>query len=328
MYKVFISYRRIDCSERATLIRTYLSEWFDEENIFLDTQEIHDGEFPTCIENALNTAQIFVLLISKNSFNISKQPAEKNDFYYEEIRRAIAKGIKIIPIVYDNINYNNIEFPKGMESLEFQNAIYSHTDDPNGLKNRLYEFTRKKQRTIKDWLALPLAIITVYLVVTLISFIGMYLYDHFSTSYEDAVEIASEHIIKNDDTFLYHIAENRYVFYNPRSKEINESTKNDESVSIALSEKTLYKIGIFTIADILLYKMVKSKYKPHSGKQYLAYIGIAVSIVAGVGLGCALEQMVFPQYRVKKIRDNIYNPEFWQDVIKCKYQKSNRHIYQ
>ena len=137
MYKVFISYRRIDCSERATLIRTYLSEWFDEENIFLDTQEIHDEAFPTCIENALNTAQIFVLLISKNSFNISKQPAEKNDFYYEEIRRAIAKGIKIIPIVYDNINYNNIEFPKGMESLEFQNAIYSHTDDPNGLKNRL-----------------------------------------------------------------------------------------------------------------------------------------------------------------------------------------------
>lgn len=329
MYKVFISYRRSDCAERAMLIYSHLLNWYAEECIFLDTQEIHEGSFPVYIEEALNSAETLVLLISKDSFNSVTRPTEKIDFYYEEIKRAITKGIKIIPIVYDNINYDDIEFPEGMETLRILNAIYSHTDDPNGLKNRLYEFTCKRQKSIKDWIAFPLAIITIYIAVSLISGIGMYLYDRFTTSYEDAVEIASEHIIMNEDTFIYPIAEDRLIIYTPKTKEIKDiSTANDENISIILPHESIYKIGFWSTTTALFYKIVKSRYKPHNSKQYLAYVGIAVSIISGVGLGCTVEQIIFPQHRVKMIEDNIYNPVFWQDVINRKYMKFNRHIYQ
>lgn len=327
-YQVFISYRRSDSADRATLIRSYLSEWFSEECIFLDTHEIHEGPFPEYIEEALNSVHIFMLLISNNSFKDLSAYTCEMDYYYEEIRRAIAKGIKIIPIVYDNIDFDTMIVPKELERIKLQNAIYSHVDDPNGLKNRLYEFTRKKRTTLKDWIAFPLVIISVYLFVSLISGIGMYLYDRFFTSYEDAIDIASEHITNNGGLYYYPIAENTFVSYNPRTKEISKYSMGDvTTVSIMVSEESTYKIGFWSTATTLFYQIVKSKYKPHNGKQYLAYLGVAVATVAGIGLGCTIERMIFPQFRVKQIEDNIYNPNFWQDIIQLKYRKSNHQIF-
>lgn len=327
-YNVFISYRRSDSSDRASLIHSYLLKWFNEENIFLDTHEIHEGPFPEYIEEALNSANFFILLISKNSINVIPTSPDKIDYYYEEIRRAIVKRLTIIPIVYDNIDFDNMVLPEGLESIKLQNAIYSHIDDPNGLKNRLYEFTKKKQKNLQDWITFPLAIITAYLFVSLTFGIGMYLHDRFFISYEDAVEIASEYIVKNKDSYFYPIAENSFISYNPQTKEIvKNSFGNAPTASIMFSEEAIYKIGFWTTATTLFYQIVKSKYKPHNGKQYLAYFGVAVAFVAGAGLGCTIERMIFPSFRVKQIDDSIYNPIFWQDVIKCKYKKYNRQIF-
>lgn len=156
----------------------------------------------------------------------------------------------------------------------------------------------------------------------------MYLYDRFFTSYEDAIEIASEYIANNDGLFYYPIAENTFICYNPKTKEITKNEVGDvTTISIMVSEESTYKIGFWSTATALFYQIVKSKYKPHNGKQFLAYIGTAVAIVAGIGLGCTLERMIFPQFRVKQIEDNVYNHIFWQDVIQYKYRQANRKIF-
>ena len=325
-YDVFISYRRSDSADRATLIRSYLTEWFDDNRIFLDTHEIHQGPFPDYIEEALSTSKYFVLLVSENSFS-KKVDSNEIDYYYEEIRRAINKNLTIIPVLYDDIDINAIAFPNDLKSLKLQNSIIAHAEDPLALKNKLHEFTKKRTTSLKDWIAFPLAVISIYLVVSLLSGIGMYVYDNNFTSYEDAVAEAADHVCEQNGVFYYPISHNTFVSYNPENSDITKiSMSRDNAHSISISENAAFKVGFWSTAVAWIYQIMKSKYKPHNGKQYLAYIGAAVAVVAGVGLGCTVERMIFPRYRTKIIRDNIEKLSFWQNVINYKYSSVNRQL--
>lgn len=326
-YDVFISYRREDSSDRANLIRSYLSENFQTEKIFLDTHEIHEGSFPEYIDAALQTSKYFVVIISESSFS-EKINSEGIDYYFEEIKRALSYNLTIIPVIYDKINLNSLKIPENLDDIRLQNAIISHSDDPLSLKRKLLDFTKIKDHQIKDWIAFPLAIISIYLIVSLLSAIGMYVYDNYFTSYDYAVEVASEHVFENNGVFYYPLSENKLISYVPDTGEVSIVINDRPSgSSIVIKNGDVYKIGFWSTATGLLYQLVKSKYKPHNGKQYLAYIGAGIAIVAGVGLGCTLEQMVFPTYRNKVICKYIEQPTFWKDIIKIKYSRNNKELY-
>lgn len=326
-YDVFISYRRSDSTDRANLIRAYLTENFNPERIFLDTHEIHDGPFPDYIDNALSTAKYFVLIVSKDSFR--QNNAGQTDFYIEEIKRAIAKGLKIIPVLYDGVELDKLDLPETLNSLKIQNGITAHSDDPKSLKNRLLEFTQKNNtHNLRDWIVFPLAVVSIYLVVSLIAGIGMYMYDRFFTSYDDAVEIASSHLLSKEGKFYYPIDKNLLICYNPETKVIDKIPIGASSgITINLDENSVFKIGFWSTATALVYQVMKMKYKPHNGKQYLAYLGAAVAMVAGVGLGCTIERMIFPLYQTHEIEINKDNPSFWQDVVNRKYLMTNSELY-
>lgn len=322
-YEVFISYRRSDSAERALLVRSYLAEWFQSDTIFLDTHEIHEGPFPDQIRQAINEAKYFVVLISKNSFPGAAAPGT-TDYYAEEIKLAItnarSRGLKIIPILYDDVTIEEVNLPESLEYLQTTNCISYHKDDPAGFKNRLYEFTRKKNLRIKDWLVFPLAIITIYTIVSLISGIILYLFDRYATDYDEAVQIASQHVVENDGKFYYNLSD-EFICYNPVTRQISSFPKHSqEGLELHINTDDLYKVGFWSTAAALAYQVTKIKYKPHGGKQAAIYVCVGVSMVAGVGLGCTLERMFFPLYRCEEIQRNIHSPKFWQDVIVRKYQ--------
>ena len=57
-YKAFISYRRSDCSELAQLVKLAIEEQgYNEDDIFLDLNSIHEGEFPTHIEEVMQLSE-------------------------------------------------------------------------------------------------------------------------------------------------------------------------------------------------------------------------------------------------------------------------------
>ncbi|MCM1503095.1 MAG: toll/interleukin-1 receptor domain-containing protein [Bacteroidales bacterium] len=327
IYDVFISYRRVDSTDRANLIRLYLSEWFDNDRVFLDIHEIHEGPFPSYIEDALSTSKYFIVLISKSSF-VEKNESKKMDYYLEEIRMAINNNLKIIPILYDGIDINRICLPAELSSLKLKNAIVAHTDDPQSLKTKLHTFTKKKETGIKEWLAFPLAVISIYLIVGFLSGLGMYIYDNYLSSYDKAVEIAAEHVFEREGIFYYPISDKELVCYNSKTEYVNVIMNCSEgSNAIIIKDSDLYKVGFWSTATTLVYHVVKSKYKPHNGKQYFAYIGAIVAVVAGTGLGCTIEQMIFPSYRNKIISTEILKSSFWEDVISRRYSHTEQYLY-
>lgn len=98
-YDIFISYRRIDSEGRTCgrdIARTLKLE-FEKRgySVFFDYSEIKDDEFERTIIPAVESANIFLLVLSKDAL---VRCANEGDWVRREIETAIRSGCKIIPV--------------------------------------------------------------------------------------------------------------------------------------------------------------------------------------------------------------------------------------
>ena len=326
-YDVFISYRRSDSTDRAHLVKEILkSRGYDENRIFLDTHSLHEGEFPENIRKALTNSKAFILLISKNS--VSERKVEKGtevdtDYYYEEIRQALTLKLKFIPILFDNVKIECLNFPEDIKNKKIflKNSIEYN---PDTFDNKLFAFLEEK-KTLRDLFVVPTVILTIYAIITLLSGIGMYIYDNYFLSREKQIEIVVNNVIVEDGICYYQLP-NEVVSYEIKKETINhlDFGGTPAVINAQFNTEQLYSIGFWSAATGLAYEITKSKVKPHGGKSFIAYIAAGVAVIAGVGLGCTLERVVFPVQYSKPILTSLDDTAFWKEVIHKKY--SNRTI--
>lgn len=315
-YDVFISYRRSDSSERAQLIREILKgKGYDEKRIFLDVHSIHEGEFPDRIKQALSESKAFVLLISNDSFHGESKTI---DYYYEEIKQALDLKISFIPILFDNIKIETVDLPKELKEKELilKNAISYHPEYKDGFENRLCDFLSEKRR-FRDLFVIPTAIITIYVIITFLSGLGLYIHDNYFLSRSSQIEIATKAVGVKDGVYYYPLPEG-IITYNATNDSLDFIDFGHTSLPIInsqISKEQGFKAGFWTFAVGTIYGIAKVKVKPHGGKQYIAYIATGVAIVAGVGMGCVLERMLFPIQFSSRIQKNLKDKDFWKEVI-------------
>lgn len=92
-YDIFISYRRKGGMGDARLLQQALKS--RGYNVFFDYDSLRDGQFNEKIFDAIKTAPIFLLMLSKGALD---NCVEKEDWVRMEIAYAIKCGCKIIPI--------------------------------------------------------------------------------------------------------------------------------------------------------------------------------------------------------------------------------------
>ena len=92
MFSAFISYRRDYGWQFAMLLETKLQAL--GFSVFLDHKSIHAGRFDEEIINAIDAAPDFLLILSKDSLVRRGEP----DYFFNEIKHALLKKKKIIPI--------------------------------------------------------------------------------------------------------------------------------------------------------------------------------------------------------------------------------------
>lgn len=323
-YDVFISYRRSDSTERAHLVKEILkSKGYDENRIFLDTHSLHEGEFPENIQNALVNSKAFVLLLSKKSIaqkGEDKASAVNTDYYYEEIRQALSLKLKFIPVLFDGLKIETLDFPKDIKNQKIflKNSIEYN---PETFNDKLSDFLQE-QKTWRDLFVVPTVILTIYAIITLLSGIGMYVYDNLFLSNDTQIETVINNAIVEDGICYYQLP-NEVISYDVKKDSICHLEFGVASavVNAKLSAEQLYSIGFWSVAVGLAYEITKSKVKPHSGKAYIAFITTGVAVIAGVGLGCTLERIMFPVQYSKLIINNVDNNEFWKEVIRKKYSR-------
>src|SRR5262245_6289705 len=129
MSKVFISYRRDDSAGYAHAIHSRLVEHFPKDQVFMDVDTVELGvDFVRVIEEAVGECDVLLALIGKRWANLGSGATSRlddpDDFVRLEISAALARDIRVIPVLVDGITMPTGEMlPTSLKALSRRNAI-------------------------------------------------------------------------------------------------------------------------------------------------------------------------------------------------------------
>ncbi|WP_410667627.1 tetratricopeptide repeat protein [Amycolatopsis sp. cmx-4-68] len=106
-FDVFINYRTADTAFGAAAIYESLAERLGKDRVFLDNQSLAPGvDYPRSMRAALESARLLLVLIGPSWLNSAPGTTEllierERDWVRYEIRRALERGIPIVPVLLD-----------------------------------------------------------------------------------------------------------------------------------------------------------------------------------------------------------------------------------
>ncbi|MBQ9945909.1 MAG: toll/interleukin-1 receptor domain-containing protein [Clostridia bacterium] len=116
MYSSFISYRRDTGGTFAKLLHTKLDSL--HFSVFFDGKSMHDGRFDKEIASAIDMAENFIVILSKDAL---KKRNGTTDYYFEEIKHALKKeNGHIIPIILSDFLPPDDIDPEIADILKYQ----------------------------------------------------------------------------------------------------------------------------------------------------------------------------------------------------------------
>ncbi|WP_372367338.1 TIR domain-containing protein [Candidatus Uabimicrobium sp. HlEnr_7] len=126
---IFISYRRVDTEYIAGRIYDKLIELFGTDLVFFDVEKIQPGRnFIKCLKEVLNECETFVPLIGTDwlcqNKNGDVRLHDENDNVRMEIRTALERNIRIIPILLKGAQMPSAEkLPSDIKEISIKQAI-------------------------------------------------------------------------------------------------------------------------------------------------------------------------------------------------------------
>ncbi|MHA4847192.1 SUMF1/EgtB/PvdO family nonheme iron enzyme [Flavitalea antarctica] len=128
--QIFISYRRDDSLGSTGRIYDRLLEHFSAEQIFMDVDTIPLGEdFVEYIEKAVTRCDVLLAVIGRDWVTIQDRNGRRmldsdGDFVRAEIRAALQRKVKVIPVLVENADVPSEEdLPDDLKPLARRNAI-------------------------------------------------------------------------------------------------------------------------------------------------------------------------------------------------------------
>jgi tetratricopeptide (TPR) repeat protein len=141
MVDIFITYRKADARFGAAACYELLSRAFGGDRIFRDSVSMLGGEiYPKAIREALEQVKVLVALIGPDWFASGKDGRRlvdrDEDWVRREIRRALERGIEVIPVLLDGVPAPTAPMlPKDIEGLAYRQAVrIEHQDLGDGVR--------------------------------------------------------------------------------------------------------------------------------------------------------------------------------------------------
>jgi hypothetical protein len=105
--KIFISYRRDESTGYAGRIHEGLARVYGTDSVFMDMDDIDPGaDFVRAIEDQISACDVLLVLIGNQWLTVQnagkRRIDDPNDFVHVEISRALARDIRIIPVLLNN----------------------------------------------------------------------------------------------------------------------------------------------------------------------------------------------------------------------------------
>jgi hypothetical protein len=133
---IFISYRRADAGYPAGWLYERLADRFGAARVFKDVDSIEPGdEFADVISSAVGSCAVLLAVIGPGWLGAANETGQRRledptDFVRLEIEAALARGVRVIPVLVAGARMPNREqLPKSLQRLAGRQAVqlgYTH----------------------------------------------------------------------------------------------------------------------------------------------------------------------------------------------------------
>lgn len=130
-HRIFVSYRRDDAAHVTGRIHDFLASRFGAANVFMDVDSVAPGEdFVRKIGDTIAMCDLFLLVMGPGWLNARTADGRRRidlpgDFVRIELREALARGVKIIPVLVDGAQMPRQEdLPEDVAQMVRHNAVF------------------------------------------------------------------------------------------------------------------------------------------------------------------------------------------------------------
>jgi hypothetical protein len=140
---VFISYRRSNGSQLASLLKVHLA--LRGFSVFIDVERLEAGKFDNNLLQSIRQARHFLLILTPNALDRCIEDKECKDWVHREIVAALESQCNIIPIM-DNFNWPESEhLPEDMQPVHTFNGVKWIHDYQDACVDKIERFLRGEQ---------------------------------------------------------------------------------------------------------------------------------------------------------------------------------------
>ncbi|CAL4079217.1 unnamed protein product [Meganyctiphanes norvegica] len=142
---VFISYRRSNGSQLASLLKVHLQ--LKGFSVFIDVERLEAGKFDNNLLSSIRQAKNFLLVLTPSALERCINDIECKDWVHKEIVEALQSGCNIIPII-DNFQWPEPEeLPEDMRAVCYFNGVRWIHDYQDACVDKLERFMRGEMST-------------------------------------------------------------------------------------------------------------------------------------------------------------------------------------
>ncbi|CAH0554540.1 unnamed protein product [Brassicogethes aeneus] len=137
---VFVSYRRSNGSQLASLLKVHLQ--LRGFSVFIDVERLEAGKFDNNLLQSIQKAKHFLLVLTPKALDRCIGDEEKKDWVHREIVAALQSNCNIIPII-DNFSFPDLEqLPEDIRPVCHFNAVRWIHDYQDACVDKLERFMR------------------------------------------------------------------------------------------------------------------------------------------------------------------------------------------
>ncbi|XP_076364418.1 NAD(+) hydrolase SARM1-like isoform X2 [Tachypleus tridentatus] len=145
---VFISYRRSNGSQLASLLKVHLQ--LRGFSVFIDVERLEAGKFDNNLLNSIRQAKHFLLVLTPNALDRCMGDVDCKDWVHREVVEALHSQCNIIPIL-DNFQWPEPEtLPEDMRAVCYFNGVRWIHDYQDACVDKLERFMRGEMNVRSD----------------------------------------------------------------------------------------------------------------------------------------------------------------------------------
>eukprot|EP00095_Tigriopus_kingsejongensis_P001021 snap_masked-scaffold2058_size21661-processed-gene-0.2 protein:Tk01021 transcript:snap_masked-scaffold2058_size21661-processed-gene-0.2-mRNA-1 annotation:"sterile alpha and tir motif-containing protein 1" len=145
---VFISYRRSNGSQLASLLKVHLE--IRNYSVFIDVDRLEAGKFDNNLLQSIRSAKNFVLVLTPGAFDRCINDVEQHDWIHKEIACALQSQCNIIPVFDSFVMPDSDNLPESMRAVTSYNGIKWIHDYQEACVDKIDRFIRGDSSYMMD----------------------------------------------------------------------------------------------------------------------------------------------------------------------------------